>query len=194
MLGGLINSILGGILGGNLGRQQSQRQFKGVYRGTLDHTLWWDSDLETAANYITCTGGVWTVIGRYQVKPQELIALGFGNPGFPDNQGYAYIALYDDTATNSVQEHGMIRLAQRDYNSYIPIVVAEDRSRIWAAHLTDRAQMKPLPEQIDKPLVGEDSYLEIHFKADADDSVVATAIGTAALADVWDVPITRRIL
>jgi hypothetical protein len=190
ILSGLVGSLMGGLGGGN-GQQQA---FRSVHHDMLRHSDWWDSALETAANYISCTAGVYTTVGRYQCPPQQIIAFGFGSAQFPDNQGYAYLAFYDDTATNSVLEPGQVRLVERDYNSYTPIVVAADPTRIFGADLTDRKKMRALPEQVQVPRVGEDSYLEIQLAADATDNVVKTAIGTAAGADVWDIPITRRIL
>lgn len=167
---------------------------KTVFTKTLDHADLWDSALETAANYITCTAAIWTVVGRYKVKAQQLVRVGYGSPAFPDNQGYMYFALYDDTATNSVLEEGKIRIVQRDSEGVITRTIGEWRTNELRGDVNDRAKKIALPEQVNFPYVGEDSFIELQFKADASDNVVATAIGTAAALDVWQLPVTVYVI
>lgn len=182
--------MLRGLLSGG----GAQRRYKNVFSRVLDHSDLWDSTLETAANYITCTAAIWTVVGRYQVKAQQQVRFGFGSAAYPANQGRAYIALYDDTATNSVLEEGKLRLAQRDYDDVVALKVKEWTTQELRLGETDPRQRQPIPEQVAFPKVGEDSYLELVFKATASDSVVATAIGTAAGKDIWNLPATFYVL
>ena len=180
---------LRGMLGG-LGGQSKPAAPENAFKKVLSHTDWWDTALETGSGLIACVAGVWQVIGRYKVPAQQVYHLGYGSPAFPDNQGYLYFKAYDDTATNSVQEHGSVRLVQRNAQGTVILVVAEFRTEQLCGDTSDRSKQIALPEQVQFPLVGEDSYLEVHFKADASDSIVKTAIGTAAAADIWNVPVS----
>ena len=187
-----IFSNLGGILGGLGGNAGSAAKSApaNVFKKVLSHTDWWDTALESGSGLIDCKAGVYTTIGRFKIPPQQTYHFGFGSPAYPDNQGYAYLALYDDTATNSVQEHGSVRLVQRNANGTVQLVIAEFRTEQLAGDVADRNKQIALPEQVQFPLVGEDSYLEIHFKPDATDILVKTAIGTAAGKDIWNVPVS----
>ena len=181
---------LGGILGGIGGRASSKSAPANVFKKVLSHADWWDTALESSSGVILCKAGVYTVIGRFKVSAQQTYHFGFGSPAYPDNQGYLYIALYDDTATNSVKENGSVRLVQRNATGTVQLVVAEFRTEQLAGDVADRNKQISLPEQVQFPLVGEDSYLEIHFKADAIDSLISVAIGTAAGLDIWNVPVS----
>lgn len=192
-LGGIQN-LLGGLLGGAQAQPSSGAQVIGRYQRSLSHADWWDSTLETAANYITCTAAVWTTIGRYMVKPRQRAHLGYGIAGQDANQGYMYIAIYDDTATNSVLEEGKLRLLLRSYDSFQTVPIGEWRTEQLRGDPNNKQYMIPLPEQVQFPYVGEDSYLCIDFLADATDSIVKTAIGTAAGKDIWNIPVTIEVL
>ena len=181
---------LGGIFGGIGSRRSTKTAPANVFKKVLSHSDWWDTALESGSGLILCKAGVYTVIGRYKVPAQQTFHFGFGSPAYPDNQGYLYVALYDDTATNSVLENGAVRLVQRNATGTVQLVVAEFRTEQLGGDVADRNKQIALPEQVQFPLVGEDSYLEIHFKADAVDTLVATAIGTAAGKDIWNVPVS----
>ena len=185
-LGNLGN--LGKLLGG-LGGQRKNIAAN-VFKKILAHGDWWDSSLEDGANYILCKAGVWAVIGRYKVPAQQAYRFGFGSAAFPDNQGYLFVAIYDDTATNSAKEEGALRLVQRNAQGTLHLVVAEFRTEQLSGDVSDRSKQIALPEQTQFPLVGEDSYLELQVKLDAADGIVKTAIGTAAGLDIWNIPVT----
>ena len=186
---GLISGL--GGFGAAAGQVPPRRRGVGQpFKRVLAHADLWDSSLETSSNSILCTAGLYVNIGRYTVPAQQQIRFGYGSAAFPDNQGYVYIKLYDDTGTNSVQEVGTVRLAQENALGTRLRIVSEIRTEQLAGSTTDRQQQFALPEQIAHPRVGEDSKLLIAFKADATDTLVETAIGTAAGADVWNVPVT----
>lgn len=184
-----LKGALGG-LGGLAPQGAAKTTPANVFKKILSHADWWDTALESSSGAITCKAGVYTVIGRYKIPPQQAYHLGFGSPAYPDNQGYMFMDIYDDTATNSVREPGSIRLVQRNANGTLSLVVAEFRSEQLCGDLADRNKQIALPEQVQFPLVGEDSYLELHFKPDAVDDIVKTAIGTAAGKDVWNIPVS----
>lgn len=184
---GNLSGLLGGLGGGIAAAKTAPAN---VFKKVLSHADWWDTDLESSVGVIACKAGVFTVIGRYKVPPQQTFHFGFGSPAYPDNQGYLYLALYDDTDTDSVQEHGSIRLVQRNAQGTVSLVIAEFRTEQLCGDTADRKKQIALPEQVQFPLVGEDSYLEIHFKADAADSIVDAAIGTALGKDIWNIPVS----
>ena len=167
---------------------------KAVFTKTLDHTDLWDTDLESASGVISCTAGVWTVIGRYQVPAQQLVRVGFGTPQLPDNQGYVYFALYDDTATNSELEEGKLRIVQRDYQNVIAYPVKEWHTRELRGDVNDKRKKIALPEQVQFPFVGRDSYIEVQFNATTTDSLCDAAEGTALGLDIWQLPVTIYII
>jgi len=192
---GILGNLLGGLMGG-VAPQAAGPQVIGRYQRSLAHTDWWDSALETdTSNHeITCTAGQFVVIGRYQVKPRQRIHFGFGIAGQDANQGYMYLALYDDTATNSVLEEGKVRLTLRSYDNFRIVPVGEWRTEQLRGDKNDKAKQIALPEQVQFPWVGEDSYLAIEFCSDATDDLIITAIGTAAGEDVWNLPVTIEVL
>ena len=185
-LGGLGN--LAGLAGGLMpAKRQATRN---VFKKVLSHGDWWDTELESAAGVIALKAGVYQAIGRFTVPAQQLYHFGFGSAVYPDNQGYMHMAIYDDTATNSVIEEGSVRLVQRNAPGTIQLVVAEYRTEQLRGSTSNRQQMMALPEQAQFDLVGEDSIMEIQFKPDAADSIVSPAIGTAAGLDIWNIPVT----
>jgi len=192
---GVLGNLLGGLMGG-VAPQAAGPQVIGRYQRSLAHTDWWDSALETdTSNHeITCTAGQFVVIGRYQVKPRQRIHFGFGIAGQDANQGYMYLALYDDTATNSVLEEGKVRLTLRSYDNFRIVPVGEWRTEQLRGDKNDKAKQIALPEQVQFPWVGEDSYLAIEFCSDATDDLIIAAIGTAAGEDVWNLPVTIEVL
>lgn len=179
---------LGGLLGGLGGAQR--RAPANVFKKALSHKDWWDTDLESEASKIAVKAGVWATIGRYQVPAQQAIRFGFGSAAFPDNQGYMHMAVYDDTATDSVLMEGAIRLIQRNYHGIITLVVAEFRSEQLRGSVSDRSMQIALPEQAQFPKVVEDSYLELQFNTDADGNLIDAAIGESLAKDVWNIPVT----
>lgn len=190
---GLVQNLLGGVLGG-MPQGSANAGVIGRYQRTLSHADWWDTTLETSSGLIACTGGQWTIIGRYQVKPRQRLHFGYGIAGQDANQGYMYLAIYDDTATNSVIEEGKVRLTERSYDNFQVIPVGEWRHAQLRGDVNDRNKKVALPEQLQFAWVGEDSYLCIEFLPDATDSIVKIAIGTAAGLDIWDIPVTIEVL
>jgi len=181
---------LGNLLGGLGQRRQSVTAGRNVFKKVLSHADWWDTALETGSGLIAVKAGVWATIGRFKIPAQQLYHFGYGSAAFPDNQGYMYMAIYDDTATDSELEEGAVRLVQRNAVGTVSLVVAEFRTEQLRGDAADRNKQMALPEQTQFPLVGEDSYLELQFNPDADDSIVAAAIGAAAGKDIWNIPVT----
>lgn len=192
LLGGLGNlGNLGGLFGG---QQQQGPQVIGRFQKVLSHDDWWDSALETSSALILATAGLWVPIGRYKVQPRQRAHFGYGSAALPENQGYMYMALYDDTATNSVLEDGKIRLVQVSADQLRKIVAGEWDTSDLRGDANDKNKRVALPEQSQFPYVGEDSYLYLEFCARATDSLTKTAIGTAAGLDIWKIPITLETM
>lgn len=183
---------IGNLLGG--GVAQAGPKITGQYAKVLSHSDWWDTTLETASGKISCTLAVWTCIGRYKVLPRLRSHFGFGSAQTPDNQGYLYVALYDDTATNSAAiTAGKLRLVQLSADGWTKTPVGEWDLGDLKGDANDRNKRVPLPEQVQFPWVAQDSYLEIEVNLVVTQAVVKTAIGTAAGLDIWKVPTTVQI-
>jgi len=185
-----LKNLLPNLGGFNPGGNQGKTAPSNVFKKVLSHADWWDTALESSSGVILCKAGVYTAIGRFKVPAQQAFHFGFGSPAYPDNQGYMYLKLYDDTATNSVQEHGRVRLIQKNAQGTVVLTVAEARTEQLAGDTSDRNKQIALPEQVQFPLVGEDSYLEIQLNPDATDSLISAAVGTAAGLDVWNIPVS----
>lgn len=185
MIPGLnLGSILGNL--GGIVKPQATEQLSQPYPTTLSHSDLW----LTPGSDIVVVGSQEILIAEYVVPAQQTIRWGYGRSINPDNQGYAYMAIYDDTATNSVLEEGTILLRQSNARRTKIITVAEIPTQVLRGDLNDRTKKYPLPEQFQFPLVGEDSKLEIWFISAASDTIVEAAIGTAAGNDIWQFPIT----
>ena len=167
---------------------------KAVFTKTLDHVDLWDTALESASGVIACTAGVPTVIGRYKVPAQQLVRVGYGSAQFPDNQGFIYFALYDDTVTNSALAEGKLRIKQRDSENVINFPVKEWHTREIRGDINDKRKKIALPEQAQFPFVGRDSFIEIEFTATTTVNLQDVAIGTAAGLDIWQLPVTIYII
>ena len=170
----------------------TEKRVTPVFQRVLSHADWWKTALETASGSISCPAGKWTRIGEFTIPAQQKIRFGYGSAVQPMNQGYLHIALYDDTATNSELEDGLVRLIQMNANETQLQTVYEGRTENLRGDVNDKNKMIALPERTDVPenLVGEDCKLAIEFKADSADSLVKTAIGTAAAKDIWNIPVS----
>jgi len=91
--------------------------------------------------------GVWNQIGSFTVPPQQKYRFGYGNASQPDNQGYLYIDLKDNSAT-PVQVEGKIRLIYSDASGLRKDVVFEDRTNRLRGSVVDKKLMIPLPETV----------------------------------------------
>jgi len=174
-----LQNLMGGLLGGggNGGVSTLSGPATSAFKKTLTKSELWDVALETSSGEIACTTTKWTPVARYQIPAQEVYRVGYGSAADPDNQGFMCFQYFDDTATNSKVEHGLVRIVMRNRAGTKTIVVAEFRTDEFGS-LSDRKLKMPLPEQTQLPAVGEDSYVEVQFKPDADDAIVKEAIGT----------------
>lgn len=184
--GGIGN--MGGLLRGLIPGGRS-KPGANIFKKTLSGLDW------NLAAGVLCPAGVWTVIGQYVVPAQQAYRFGFGSAQFPDNQGYIYLAVFDDTGATSEVENGTIRLVQRNAQGTVSLVVAEFRTEQLYGAVADRQMQIALPEQTQFPLVGEDSVLEIQFMADDEDITVLWGAAIAAApplvpVDACNIPVT----
>ena len=103
--------------------------------------------------------GTWNNIGQFTIPPQQRYAYGFGSDSKPSNQGYLFIDLQSD----SEELEGKLRLVQEDANGLTKYVVYEEQADVLRGDKSDRQKKTPLPEQVQYPLVGEDSRMKIEF-------------------------------
>lgn len=186
-LGGLVSRLTGAV-----GAQPAGGKDPTKFKSVIAHIQWWQTALETASGVIACKAGKWNRIGEFTVPAQQLYHFGYGDEGHPENQGYIFIGIYDDTATNSVVEEGFVRLVQVNARETVGPTVWEGRTENLRGDTADKRKMIALPEKDEFFWVGEDSKLVIEFKPDADDTIVKAAIGTALGLDVWNVPVTIK--
>jgi hypothetical protein len=104
--------------------------------------------------------GKFIEVGRFKVPASTEYAWGYGSADNPENQGYLYVDLQDGSSN---QIEGTIQLVQESATGRQKVVVAEYDTNRLDSSKSDRTNMVPLPEQVDKPKVGQDSYLVLYF-------------------------------
>lgn len=194
-----IKNMLQGQLSGvgtpQFKRVQSPAQTRGFTRTLNKATLW-----ATTGSDITLSAASWVRIGNYTVPAQQRIHIGYGvSGGNPEEIGHIHFDLVDDTATNSAQEAGEVRLGYTNANETLTCVIFQERTELLSDPSTTtvltRATELLLPEtppsSLGYPdvLAQEDSILFVDMKADAADVLVETGIGTGAI-NVWRLPVT----
>lgn len=131
-----------------------------AFRKTLDKD---DFSLAGGSGTQSLDGdGEQNTIAEFQVPPQQTYRYGYGSASREANQGYLFVDLKDD-ATSPANISGKVRLVQEDANGLNKKVVFEEQADVLNGDQSDRQQKIPLPEQVNFPLVGEDSYLKIEF-------------------------------
>jgi hypothetical protein len=122
------------------------------------------------------------------VPAQQALRWGYGSAVAQRNQGYMYFAALD---AGVGFEDGILRLVQTNARETKTFVVLEiDSTRLHTttstnattASPTDINQMLALPEQVQFPLVGEDSKLQLWFKT--------TAATTTVDVVTFSIPVT----
>lgn len=114
------------------------------------------------------TSGDWNNVGSFTIPPQQAYSYGYGNANQPSNQGYLYI-LFQNTTPSEIT--GKVRLVQEDANGLKKFVVYEEQEEVLHGDQSDRQKKQALPEQVQYPLVGEDSRMKIEFDPTSDDSL-----------------------
>lgn len=112
----------------------------------------------------TIIAGVYNRIGAYTVPAQQQFAFGYGSAAQSMNQGYLYVELIDAAVAAMP---GNVRLVQENATGTRKIVVFEEREEVLHGALADRQLKVALPEQVQFPLIGEDSNLVIEYLPDA---------------------------
>jgi len=114
------------------------------------------------------TAGKFTEIARFKVPSSTEYSFGYGRASAPDNQGYLYCDLQNDTPD---PVEGTLRLELQSATGRESTVVADFDTEKLDASKTDRTQQVPLPEQVSDPVATEDSFLVVKMDAQANDSV-----------------------
>jgi hypothetical protein len=107
----------------------------------------------------------------YTVPAQTRVQWGWGSPTEPQNQGYMYAKLIDDTAGDATEEEGLLRLISANARETNVFVVWEGRTEELKGDANDKMKRIALPEQVQFPEVGEDSLLILSFLSDAVDNI-----------------------
>lgn len=131
-----------------------------------------DEAYNTQAELIAAIGavGVWTTIFEMTVPAQQMVHWGYGSPATPQNQGYMWFAVVGA----SIFEVGKLRLFQNSARrmKYKPVAEVSDVALHKAAFdaaianvaLINKNEMYALPEKVEFPLVGEDSFLGLEYR------------------------------
>jgi len=116
-------------------------------------------------------GSPWTLVWQKTCEAQRTYRWGFGSPQTPMNQGYMWFCSIDEAAGF---EHGKLRLVQANANQTKVFTVKElddanlhlqDIATLVAATPVNRNDMIALPEKVEFPQIGEDSLLQLWYRA-----------------------------
>ena len=180
---------------GNFKRVKAPNTTGGFSRMLNKAQLW-----AVTGSDITATIGVFVRVGQFSIPAQQRIHVGTGvSGGNPEEIGHLHFDIMDDTATNSAQEPGIVRIGYTNANETLTAIVYEGRTEELSATSTsglitrsnEILQPETSPEMKGYPaiLAQEDSKIIVDFKADATDIIVETGIGTGA-NNIWKLPIT----
>ena len=138
-----------------------------AYRQVLRAT-----DFMSTTPDITLVSGGWVRLNSgYTIPAQQHINYGFGRGQEPDNQGFLYVSIIDDTAGDATQEDGTVRFVQAKAQYRRADVVFEMETEQLDGSQVARTSMIALPEQIRDWVPGEDDILFIEMRARAVDIV-----------------------
>lgn len=130
----------------------------------------YDAEAEVIALITGTAHADFRKIWEMTIPAQQRVAWGFGSAGLPHNQGYLWFASLD---AGTDWDDGVLRLQQANARETNVIVVAEipdntlhtaTVTSLATARPTDRNDMIALPEKVDKPLVREDSRLQLTYR------------------------------
>jgi len=173
---GLLENILAGISLPGMAVQPkavapTQMPFKSFF-GVTDGDVLYDTMAEVLAIIGgLAAGSVFTKIWEKTVPAQQQIRWGFGSPATPHNQGYMWFCSVDETTGF---ESGVLRLVQaKARETVVKVVLEVDDTRL---HLIDSTslvtatplninEMMALPEKVEFPRVGEDSLMQLWYRA-----------------------------
>ena len=114
------------------------------------------------------TSGKYTEIARFKVPSSTEYSWGYGRASNPENQGYLYADIQNDT---SGAIEGTIRFTLQSATGREEIVVADYDTEKLDASKTDRTQQVPFPEQVSTPKASEDSFLVVKFDPASNDTI-----------------------
>ncbi len=131
-----------------------------------------DDAFDTAAEMYGLVGavGAWYRIWEMTVPAQQAIHFGYGSPALPMNQGYMMFFM----ASAAAYDVGRFRLVQCNARRTKIIVVGQyadvgthgNVAAIADPTIISKQEMTALPEKVEHPLVGEDSFLAIDYFPD----------------------------
>ncbi|KKM77224.1 hypothetical protein LCGC14_1372160 [marine sediment metagenome] len=170
----VMEAITGGLLGGIGVPSKVVPATQVPFKTTLVPT---DGDLgagEPAAMIAilaAVVAGADVLLWTMTVPAQQQIRWGFGSPATPMNQGYMWFGIML-AATGFDQ--GTVLLSHENYSRHQSVVVDEFNdglthtavsTTLITARDLNKKTLKPLPERLDLPVVGQDSRLVIDYTA-----------------------------
>lgn len=163
-----IGNALGGLRSPARGTQAPYKKHLGVTDG--------DGAYDTMAEVLAIIGGlaagsVFTKVWERTIRAQTTERWGFGSPTTPHNQGYMWFCSVD-AATGF--EVGVLRLLQAKAMETRTWVIGEyDDTSLHGTDSTTLTTATPvsinekiaLPEKVEFPQMGEDSLLQLYYRA-----------------------------
>ena len=176
IISGLLSGIGGGIgsqiIGGSRGKQESNQAPYGSHVGVTDGDAPYDTMAEVLAIIgALAAGSVSTLIWQKTIDAQITYRWGFGSPTLPHNQGYMWFASLDSGTGFQV---GVLRIEiakSRQIRSWTVKEVDDtrlhgtDSTTLTTATPTDINTMQALPEKTEFKQVGEDSLMQLWYRA-----------------------------
>lgn len=104
------------------------------------------------------TDGKYVEIFRLQVPADTEWSWGYGSAKNPENQGYLYVDLMDNSST-PVAVDGQLRFVIESSTGRNTEVVKDIDTERLDQSKTNRQQMVPFPEQVQSSLATQDAYL-----------------------------------
>jgi hypothetical protein len=164
--------------------QVAQRQLVGFPSSftVADGDAAYNTSAEVAALVEANTAsGIFALIWQKTVPAQQILRWGSGNANQQRNQGFLY-GFFLDATTGF--EDGILRLQVANATETRVTTVAEFNTAILhtttvtsaiTATPSDISNMRPLPEAVNFPAAGEDSFLQLMFKTQTPTTTVDVA-------------------
>lgn len=174
---GIIGDMLGagGSAGSDIAEtvgRTSDKRSDGKPFGTFFDTNSFDNGFGA-----TCQPDQWTMLGDFEVPSGVEYSWGVGKASLPDNQGYIYVDLRDDSADPGVEVEGKLRLSYNTKTGRGELPVKDFKTDGLDASKSDRDNMEALPEQTQERVQRQDERLEVYFQP-ASDTAVTVDDGT----------------
>ena len=142
------------------------------------------ADFMASGSTVSCTAGVYTILGKRQIQAGELLSLGYGQGAGQDTaDGRIFVDIRDNSASPGVVIKGKARLTAYTPQMRPLVILGEYRIETLNQNSTDRTKQLAYPESVYQ--LSEDKYLVLEFMPDATSTVGAN--NSSAVVDITEV-------